>query len=103
MVTHYDDKGKIFTNIVAKEAIKVHVQTINQRILGFMYVQQGQRIKDELNREERFLAMTDAVVLNSDGSLLFEAAFLAVNRREIVWVIPESEIYTDSAGGGGGE
>jgi hypothetical protein len=45
-----------------------------------------------LDLPEKFLAITDAVILLPDGQVFFETKFLAVQRDEIIWVIPESEI-----------
>lgn len=89
MTIEYDEKGKIFTDIVTKVAIQATVQTTTHLMRGLIHVRRDQRIKDELDLNESFLALTDVSVLTSDGQVLFQAPFLAVRRSQIVWVLPE--------------
>jgi hypothetical protein len=89
MSFEYDEKGKIFTDIVSKIAVPATIQTTTHLIRGHLHVRRDQRIKDELDLTENFLAMTDVSVLGPDGQTLFQAPFLAVRRSHIVWVIPE--------------
>jgi Family of unknown function (DUF6812) len=89
MTFEYDEKGKIFTDIVSKESVSATVQTTTHMIRGHLHVRRDQRIKDELDLNENFLAMTDVSVLGSDGQPLFQAPFLAVRRSHIIWVLPE--------------
>ena len=91
MSIEYDEKGKIFTDIVSKISIYVTVQTTTHMIRGRMHVQRDQRVKDELDRDEKFLALTDVQVLGMDGQAIFNAPFLAVDRDHIVWVMPEQK------------
>ena len=92
MTTHYDDKGKVFTDIVPKKPIPVIIQTQNQSIHGIMYTPQDSRIKDALNDyQEQFFAVTDVVVYDSNGEELHRVDFLAINRDHITWLIPEEE------------
>ena len=89
MSTEYDEKGKIFTEVVSKIAIYAMVQTTTHRMRGRLHIRRDQRVEDELDGNESFLALTEVSVLGSDGNILFEAPFLAVRREHIVWVIPE--------------
>jgi hypothetical protein len=91
MSIEYDEKGKFFTNVVTKIPVHATVQTTIQLIQGNVYVRKGERLKDELDRDEIFLAMTDAVVLDQDGKTLFESPFLAIHRAQIVWVRPDQQ------------
>jgi len=91
MSIEYDEKGKIFTDIVSKIAIHATIQTTAHMMRGRIHVRRDQRIKDELDRDENFLALTDVSVLGSDGQTLFQAPFLAVRRTHVVWVIPEQK------------
>ena len=91
MTIEYDEKGKIFTDIVSKVAIQATIQTTTHMIRGNLHVRRDQRIKDELDTNENFLALTDVSVLGPEGQTLFQAPFLAVRRSHIVWVIPEQE------------
>ena len=54
-----------------------------------LYVRHDERVKDELDRDESFLALTDVSVLGVDGKPIHQAPFLAVRRSQIVWVIPD--------------
>jgi len=91
MTIEYDDKGKIFTDIVSKVAVQATIQTTTHLVRGNIHVRRDQRIKDELDLDESFLAITEANVLGPDGQIVFHAPFLAVKRSHIVWVIPEQE------------
>lgn len=92
----YDDKGKIFTEIVSKIAVYATVQTTTHMLRGRIHVRRDQRIIDELDLSENFLAMTDVSVLGVDGQTLFQSPFLAVRRTHIVWVIPEQKTGEES-------
>jgi hypothetical protein len=91
MNLEFDEKGKFYTNVVSKVAVHAAVQTNNQLVRGNIHVRQGERLKDELDRDELFLAITEASVLGSDGQVLFETPFLAIRRSQIVWVMPDQE------------
>ena len=88
MTLEFDDKGKIFTEISSKNAIPAIVQTTQHLIRGNIHVRHDERLKDELDHDELFLAMTDAGILGTDGQELYKTRFLAVRRAQIVWVMP---------------
>ena len=89
MTFEYDEKGKIFTDVVTKVAIPATIQTTTHLIHAQIHVRRDQRIKDELDLNESFLALTDVSVIGSDGQTLYQAPFLAVRRSHIIWVLPE--------------
>ena len=91
MSMEYDEKGKFFTNVVTKIPVRATIQTTMQLIRGNVHVRKGERLKDELDRDETFLAVTDASVLDLNGKALFETSFLAVQRAQIIWVRPDQE------------
>lgn len=97
MTFEYDEKGKIFTDIVSKIAVPATVQTTAHLIRGYLHVRRDQRIKDELDLDENFLAMTDVSVLGPDGQALFQSPFLAVRRSHIIWVLPEQQQSGETA------
>ena len=96
MTIEYDEKGKVFTDIVSKVSIFVTIQTTTHMMRGLMHVRRDQRVKDELDLDEKFLALTDVHVQGPDGQTLFHSPFLAVRRNHIVWVMPEEN--TDGEG-----
>ena len=69
MNIEFDEKGKFFTDIVSKTSVPVLIQTMTHRIHGNVYITRGQRLKDELNLDEAFLAITDATVFTSAGEI----------------------------------
>ncbi len=91
MTIEYDEKGKIFTEIVSKVPILATIQTTTHLMHGRLHVRRDQRIKDELDMDEQFLALTDVSIFGPDGQTLFQAPFLAVRRSHIIWVLPEQE------------
>src|SRR5262245_13043508 len=95
MSYEYDEKGKIFTDHVSKIAIYATIQTTTHLIRGRIHVRRDQRIIDELDLDENFLAITDVNVIGKDGQLLFQSPFLAVRRTHIVWVSLEKKSEED--------
>ncbi len=91
MSLHYDEKGKFFTDYVTKEPVDTIIQTSLHTIYGRIYVRADERVSDLLNRSEAFLAVTDVQIKNQAGETLFESEFLAINRQEIIWIIPKDE------------
>lgn len=84
-----DEKGKIFTERVRKGQTDVLITTLTGQIRGFIYITHGQRLKDMLNSDdERFIAVTDAIASEIDGSEVLAAALMAVNKDHIVCVVP---------------
>jgi hypothetical protein len=97
MTFEYDEKGKIFTDIVSKVAIPATIQTTTHLIRGHIHVRKDQRIKDELDVDEKFIALTHVSVIGPDGQTLFQAPFLAVHRSHIIWVLPEQNKSAERA------
>jgi hypothetical protein len=98
MSTHYDDKGKFYTDIISKKNVPVRIQTLHNRIEGIVHIRRGERLKDELNTSELFLAVTDAVIYDNDINELYRIDFLALNRNNIIWIFPlsgEDEYHGD--------
>ena len=94
MPTQFDEKGKIFTNVIAKKPVMVTIQTLTHKIHGEIYVRPNERIKDELDRSEQFVAVTNAVVFGPQGEELYTSDFLTLNLSHIVWLIPDDEVHT---------
>jgi len=92
MVFEYDDKGKYFTDVISKDKILSHIQTVTHQIRGFVFIRKDERLSDELNQDIRFLAVTNAEIFDPDGEILYTSDFLAVNREHIVWLMPLKEL-----------
>ena len=92
MLNQFEEKGKIFTNIFTKKPTNVHIQTNIHLIRGKVHIRPDERLKDELNHPESFLAVTDAAIFNLDGKKLFNCTFIAVNRSHVVWLLQDDEI-----------
>jgi hypothetical protein len=88
MTIEYDEKGKFYTDIVRKLPVSAVIQTVTHLVRGFVHVIQGERLKNELERDEKFLAVTDASIFGVDDKVLFTTSFMAIQRSQIVWVMP---------------
>jgi len=91
MTIRYDDKGKFFTDVITKDTVPAIIQTLVTRIQGNMHVRINERVKDDLNRGEQFLAITDAKIFDLQGEKMYDAEFLLINRDHVIWVIPDDE------------
>jgi len=91
MSIEYDDKGKVFTRVVRKDAVYVRVQTATHQIQGEIYLSQDRRIKDQLELVDKFVAITSAKVYDLNGQLTYEATFITLNRDQIIWLALEDE------------
>lgn len=90
---NFEEKGKIFTEVVSKVVVEVTLQTTTHRIRGKIHVRPGERLKDEIDRGELSLAVTEAAIFDLDGkSQLLNTKFMAIQKSHIVWVLPDSEI-----------
>ena len=92
-----DDKGKIFTERVRTHCVEVNVITIQGSVHGFVHVEPGLRVKDQLNnRDEQFLAVTFATIFQNEHDPNVDAdpqhvTFVALNKNHIISVIPVNE------------
>lgn len=93
MLTHFDEKGKIFTQVISKKPVSVIIQTAQSRIIGEIHIRPDDRVKNALdNDSETFLAVTNATVYTIAGDILYHTSFIAVNQKHIVWVIPQENL-----------
>ncbi len=91
----YDNKGKVFTEVISKDLIDVLVQTTKHLIRGTIHVRQDKRLQDELDNGRSIIALTEASVLDAEGKTLYQSDFLALQREQIVWVISEEDDIED--------
>ncbi len=96
MGLNYEEKGKIFTEFISKDIILCHIQTPNHRIRGCVHVRQDERLSDEINKANLFIAVTRAEIYTLEGEILYTSDFLAINREHIVWLMPIEEAQDQS-------
>lgn len=100
MSIRFDEKGKFFTDVISKDTIPVVIQTIKQRIHGNLHIRPDQRLKDEINIGDQFIAITDGKIYSDEQDLLYKCDFFAINRDHIVWILPEAEVVDTQLDGG---
>lgn len=84
------EKGKVFTNVISKDGIKVLLQTRTNKVSGTIHKQKEVRLSDTLNQADRFIALTDVTIYDEKGSkVVDEKSFMAVNLNEIIWLVEE--------------
>jgi len=85
-----DDKGKYFTQRVAKDVLPAFIRTADQVIVGNIYARPDHRLKDELSEDSsRFLAVTDVRVYeNGSERLLYHTALMLIAYEHIVMIGP---------------
>lgn len=88
MYTQFEEKGKIFTQKITKDRKEVIIQTASHKITGTIHIQMDNRIIDELNETNQFMAITDAKIMDQEGNVLYQAEFLSINVNQIIWVLP---------------
>ena len=91
MSVRYDDKGKFFTDVITKDPVPSIVQTLVSRIQGNLYVRLSDRVTDELNRDDKFLAVTDAEIYDLQGQKIYDAEFMLVNSDQVIWILPDEK------------
>jgi len=80
-----------YTPKIKKEKVKTVIQTSSETIEGYIYKLPQKRMLDMMNNSsDNFLAVSDAKVY-SEGKLLYETEFLAVNKSHIVIISGDSD------------
>lgn len=92
MTTQYDEKGKVFTNVITKVPFHATIQTITHKVCGEIHVRLGERLKDGLNQAEDFIAVTNATVFGPNDEIIYQTKFLTVNIAHIVWLLPDEDL-----------
>lgn len=98
MTIEYDEKGKYYTNVIQKTPVPSIIQTVTHQVRGLVHVRQDERLKDELENRERFVAVTDVTVVDAAGQTVYAGPFLAVQKDQIVWVMPAGEGQAGESG-----
>lgn len=77
-----------FRQLVNTVQYPVIIQTIHNRIHGNLHARENERIKDALNSNELFVAITKAQIFDPEGVVeLKRSDFMAINREHIIWII----------------
>jgi hypothetical protein len=95
MTINYDEKGKFFTNIIPKEAVGAKIQSTSHLIEGEIHIRRERRLKDDLDLEEPYLAVTNASIFNAEHVLLFRTKFIAVRHDQVVWITTTKDIEVE--------
>ena len=74
--------------LVKKELVPCMIMTTTGLIEGNLYRRGSFRIKDELNQEERFIAVSNVTIHNGSQDKSLARSFLALRKDQIVWVAP---------------
>lgn len=88
MVLEFDEKGKFYTEVISKDEVLSNIQTLTHRIRGNVHVRKDERLSDEINKDNHFLAVTNAEIYSPEGEILYTCDFLAINREHIIWLMP---------------
>ena len=99
MSIRFDEKGKFFTDVVSKESVPVFIQTVTNLVRGMLHIRPQERLTDEINHSGQFFAITEAEIFDPSGKVLYQCEFFTINRNQIVWILPESQIITAENGG----
>ncbi len=92
MPAQFDEKGKIFTPIIKKIPCDAIIQTANYRIEGKVHIRPDDRLKDDMNEPEMFVAVTEAVIYDTAGQVTYRSDFMLVNRTQIIWLMPINDV-----------
>lgn len=91
-----DEKGKYYTNHINKRTIPVVVEVDNNIVRGIVHLTLDNRLKDELNADENFIAITQAQVYERGTErLLYKTDVVIVNKQRIVWIFPRESSPPD--------
>jgi hypothetical protein len=90
-----DERGKYFTEKVSTQHIAVLVLTTKGEVRGKAHLPAGTRIKDLLNGQDQFVAVTDATMTGYDPGTS-HIRFIAINKIHIISVIPLEDDEKDT-------
>jgi hypothetical protein len=92
-----DAKGKYYTTRVSKQSVAVVARVQDSIVQGTVHLAPDNRLKDELNGDETFLAVTQAEVWEIDGEHpLYTTEVLIVNKSQIIWIFPREPVQPES-------
>ncbi len=84
-----DEKGKVFTKRMTKRAVSVVACIGDLVVRGTVHLKPENRLKDELNDHEQFIAITQARISEYRSKrALYKTDALIVNKSQIAWMFP---------------
>lgn len=87
------NKERGFRPQISTLQFPVVIQTFHNRIIGNLHTRENERIKDALNSNEPFIALTQVQIFDMNGTVeLNKSDFLAINRNKIIWVIENKPV-----------
>ena len=89
MTFEYDEKGKIFTDIVSKVAVPATIQTTTHLLRGVFMSAGTSASKMNWITMKNSLRLPMLAYWGRTDNHSFTSPFVAVQRAHIVWVIPE--------------
>ena len=96
MDTRIDHKGKYFTERINKLRVAVVARTAGEFVHGVACLTPDNRLKDELNGSELYLAILEAEVRDaSDQRVLYRTPVVLLNKQQVCWVAPVGDEGTD--------
>jgi|WetSurMetagenome_2_1015567.scaffolds.fasta_scaffold355222_2 hypothetical protein len=92
MYSPFEDKGKIFTEVIQKKPIEVMIKITGQIVRGMIYIRPKERLKDEMDNLDLFLPVTNATVMDDTQKVLFKTHFMVIHREQVIWLMPIDEM-----------
>lgn len=87
-----DEKGKVFTSHVSKRSVRIVAGTLTNIFHGLVHLMMENRLKDEMNNGERFIAITSVQVYSLDEKKeLYTAPLIVLNKEQVVWMMPQGD------------
>jgi hypothetical protein len=84
-----NEKGKVFTTRVTKRRLLVTACVRNWIIEGAVHLSGDNRLKDELNDSETFVAVTEAELFHAQGEPpAYKTPVVIVQKSDIAWIFP---------------
>jgi hypothetical protein len=76
---------------VKKAPVPCMIMTSTGLIEGEVHKRGTFRLKDELNREESYIAVTNAVIYDRSSEKSLKRSFIVLRAEQIIWVAPNEE------------
>ena len=70
------------------ERTRVIILTANYRIEGKISLVPNARVTDFVLKEDRFIVVTDAEVMDKDGNVILTSSFLNVHKERVEVIMP---------------